>query len=475
MRGTPLLIQSRFRPIPVWTLAACATLAFSGCKSKQQTVVPPEVTEVKPVPEWVRQRPVSSAYYIGIGQCSKSRADFQATAKQNALNDLASEISVTVQGNSLLYTLDRSGAFNEEFLSTVRTRTDERVEGYEAVDGYDGPQDYWTYYRLDKAVYAKVVAERAQKAIGLALDLHGRAQNSLSQGDLRSAFNTELRALDAIKERWGENDLVELDGKNTPLANALFGSLQEMASGVRFNAQPAQVVLDLDHGFRRDLDIAATYTKGGHALAQLPLLFSFPKNPVEAATARITDARGHASVTVSGVDLRAKPMEVVVRLDLEALKGEGFDAAMIKPVLASLTVPEMHVPIDPVLPKVFVSGTERSMAKPLTDGPCTLALKEELANMGFRATDRKSDAELLLELTANAAPAGESNGFHTATLDLELVARDRNGAVLYQGGRQGIKGIQLTDEKAGTDAFKKATGAVRTDLFPAMITAVIQH
>jgi|JI10StandDraft_1071094.scaffolds.fasta_scaffold09576_11 hypothetical protein len=467
--------NSMRKPLRHLAFAAFAVVVFAGCKSRQNTTDVAETPVTRPVPEWVQQRPASSLYYIGIGQCPKSRADFQSTAKQNALNDLASEISVTVQGNSLLYTLDRTGAFNEEFLNTVRTRTDEKIAGYEAVDSYDGPQDYWTYYRLDKEAYAKLVADRTQKAIALAVDLHGRAQTSLAQGDLRTAFNTELRALDAIKERWGENDMVELNGTTTSLANALFSSLQNMASGVRFSAQPDPLTLNLANGFQRELAIAATYTNGGQAMAQLPIIVSFPKHSGEAEMNKATDAQGHASALVNGIDLSAKPMEVIVRLDLEALKGEGFDAVMMKPVLASLTLPEKRVPITVVLPKVFVTGTERNMARPVADGPCTAALKEELANAGFRATDRKADAELLLEITANAAPAGESNGFHTATLDLSLVARDRNGEVLYQGGRQGLKGIQLNDEKAGNDAFKKATAAVHTELFPAFLNAVIQQ
>ena len=46
-------------------------------------------------------------------------------AKESALNDLASEISVTVEGNSLLYTLESKDQFNETFTSTIKTSTNE--------------------------------------------------------------------------------------------------------------------------------------------------------------------------------------------------------------------------------------------------------------------------------------------------------------------------------------------------------------
>ena len=49
-----------------------------------------------PRPTWVSARPVTGGYYVGIGLANKNRPDAQEAAKKNALNDLASEISVTV-------------------------------------------------------------------------------------------------------------------------------------------------------------------------------------------------------------------------------------------------------------------------------------------------------------------------------------------------------------------------------------------
>ncbi len=134
------------------------------------------------------------------------------TAKKNALNDLASEISVTVEGNSLLYTLDRKNQFDETFTSTIKTSTSEQIEGFELVDTWENGTEYWTYYRLSKAEHARIKAERKARSIASALDLHGRSKAALASGDLRSAFDQDLRALLAMKEYWGENDVVDLDG-----------------------------------------------------------------------------------------------------------------------------------------------------------------------------------------------------------------------------------------------------------------------
>src|SRR5690606_35104670 len=195
-------------------------------------------------PAWGTARPVSGLEYTGVGTASKLRQDHQEAAKKNALNDLASEISVTVEGNSLLYTLDRKHQFDEEFTSTINTSTNERIEGYELVDSYEDANQYWIYYRLSKAEHARIKAERKQQAIGQATDLYGRAQAAMAKGDLRTAFDLDLRALIAMKEYWGENDQVTVEGREVPLANELFNDLQRMASGVRLAVLPERCVMD---------------------------------------------------------------------------------------------------------------------------------------------------------------------------------------------------------------------------------------
>ena len=64
--------------------------------------------EAQERPDWVKQRPVSSMHYIGIACVSKSEKDYMQKAKQQALNDLISEIKVNVVSTSLLHTLEEN-------------------------------------------------------------------------------------------------------------------------------------------------------------------------------------------------------------------------------------------------------------------------------------------------------------------------------------------------------------------------------
>ncbi len=470
-------VSFSYSALPVLCGLLLVILLFGACKSKQvATQVEVPVNKEAELPAWVRSRPVTDTYYIGIGQCPKGRADYLETAKKNALNDLASEISVTVEGNSLLYTLDRKQSFDEQYTSTIKTRTNEQLEGYELVDSYDGTNTYWTYYRLNKADYARLKAGRKQKAIDQATDLYSHAKTSLSGGDLKSAFDQDLRALIAMKDYWGDSDQVNADGKSLSLANQLFTDLQAMTSGVRLAVLPKRCALDYANHFKREMLITATYAEGGHALAQLPIVTTYPGISGAITESRNTDAEGHARTTVQRVDLAANAPEMVVRPDMNALVSKDLDPTFTTPLVGSLTIPEAHVPIDRTMPKVFTRSSEKNLGQPLADAGFTLAIKEALTSQGFRFTDKPTDADMEMMVTADTHEMGESNGFFTANLDASVTIRDRkSGETIYEGGRQSVKGIQLTYIKAGLDAYKKAGQGLGNDLVPALMNAILQQ
>ena len=462
--------------IRIWSIVmVCALIA---CKGRQQTHLPDETvvnTEAER-PDWVRSRPQSNGDYIGVGLASKGRSDHQETAKKNALNDLASEISVTVEGNSLLYTLDQRTHFDESFTSTIKTSTSEQIEGYELVDSWENGTEYWMYYRLSKAEHARIKAERKAMAIGTAKDLHARARTSIAAGDLKSAVDQELRALIAMKTYWGENDVVDLDGKQVPLVNEIYADLQRMTAGVRITALPERCELSYANHFKRELLISAEYSQGTTArdLVQMPLSITYAGLGGKVTEMRNTDIEGRALTTVQRVDPEAAASnDVVVRLDMDALVSKELEPALVKALITSLTVPELHVPIAVQMPRVHMRSQESNLGQPVGDAGIAILVREELTKKGFRFVDRETEADLLLQLIASTRQGGESAGFFSTYLDVTYSFRDRRTQeVVHEGAKQGVKGVQLDFAKAGLDAYKKAGQELRKDLVPAMMNAL---
>jgi len=98
----------------------------------------------------------------------------------------------------------------------------------------------------------------------------------------------------------------------------------------------------------------------------------------------------------------------------------------------------------------------------------------ELTSKGFRFVEKEAEADLLMTVTAGTREGGTSNGFYTAFLDLAIACKDRRTQdVVYTGGKQGVKGVQLAYEKAGIEAYKKAVQDIRQEVVPALMNAIL--
>jgi hypothetical protein len=265
-------------------------------------------------------------------------------------------------------------------------------------------------------------------------------------------------------------------GKPVSLSNQLFADLQAKTSGIRLTVLPERCALDYANHFKREMLITATFADGGHALAQLPIVTTYPGPDGAVTESRNTDGEGRARTTVQRVDLAATAPEMVVRPDMDALVSKDLDPAFTIPLLGSLTIPEAHVPIDRTMPKVFIRSSEKNLGQPLTDAGLALPIKEALTSQGFRFTGKYAEADMEMTVTADTHAMGESNGFFTANLDASVTVRDRrSGETVYEGGQQNVKGIQLTYAKAGLDAYKKGVQDLRTGLVSALMNAILQQ
>ncbi|MEO1253924.1 MAG: LPP20 family lipoprotein, partial [Bacteroidota bacterium] len=135
----------------------------SSCKTYQPPTPsqPLQKEELIPStqPDWVLRKPSTPGYYIGVGNAPLADPDYQANAKLEALDDLASEISVTVESSSLLSQVENSAGFQEQFRSAIKSTTDQSIELHEQVDSWSGERYYWLQYRLNQAEFKRLRTE----------------------------------------------------------------------------------------------------------------------------------------------------------------------------------------------------------------------------------------------------------------------------------------------------------------------------
>lgn len=450
-----------------------AMIGLMGCKGSKSVQLETPVAVERP--GWLVERPMSGLYYTGIGYGSKARPDFQEAAKKNALNDLASEISVNIEGNSLLYTLERAYKFEEEFTSTIQATTSELLEGYEMVDSWSNANEYWVYYRLDKAEHARLKALRRKRAMDKAKDLYLKGEDNLRAGNIREAFDNQLRGLLAMKDHWNEQSEVDVSGEKVYLGNVMFGRLQDMAANIRLGVLPQRAVLDLTNDFRRELRVEAEYHDDELTtnLSQLPLLIETPRNGRVFKERRTVDSDGVLLFEIKNVD-PTQHEDARLTVDMDALISDDFKDPLVNSLVKTLTAVTVDVPVEIVMPKVFMVSKERNFGRDLLEHPgVSGALKQAMTERGFTFTTA-ANADLIVNLKASTRKGGEMSGFYTAYLDLEIIfERVSDGSVIHQTSEKSIKGVQLNWRKAGTEAYKKGAEQMSKRIVPQMVESLL--
>ncbi|HRD53983.1 MAG TPA: hypothetical protein PKY96_15190, partial [Flavobacteriales bacterium] len=246
-------------------------------------------------------------------------------------------------------------------------------------------------------------------------------------------------------------------------------------SGIRLALLPDRMDLDYGNGFRREVMVTATYGENGRGrdLPQLPLRITYAGLDGAVTEQKNTDSEGRLRTSVRRVAVAQAGNDFVVRPDMDALVSKDLEPELVKALVGSLSVPQARAAITVRMPRVFMRATETNLGVAVGEAGLAPVMREELTRSGFRIVDREAEADLTLHLTCSTRSGGEANGFHTAFLDANWNFRDRKtNETVKDGVKQNVKGIQLSAEKAGIDAYKKAAQDVRKEIVPAIMNAL---
>lgn len=194
------------------------------------------------MPDWVKQRPVSSLYYIGIGRVSKAEKDYERLAKQKALEDLASELKVQVSSNSLLRTLEAQGGdIDSRFEETVQLSVCEEMEKFHLAGTWQDEREYWVYYELSVIDYGEYTTRRRQEAIARGYDFWLKGKSALDAGEPMTALEFWVKGLQVVQPVVNEELRCSHEGQQIDVACELYGSVKNIFAGVVLKADSSSV------------------------------------------------------------------------------------------------------------------------------------------------------------------------------------------------------------------------------------------
>ena len=181
-------------------------------------------------PEWVRKRPISQEFYVGIGMARKDRpaAEYTEGARNVALNDIASQITVSISSDVLRTVLEKNEQLEDEFQSRIRASTTAELEGVQLVDTYETDEEYWVYCRLSRSDYEARRAGKLNAAATQSLDLYTRGRQAEREGKTGLALGLYGQAFGPIEKYLAEPLVVQSEGRSVYLVNEVYTSLRTL-------------------------------------------------------------------------------------------------------------------------------------------------------------------------------------------------------------------------------------------------------
>jgi hypothetical protein len=427
----------------------------------------PKITQpVTPRPDWVNSRPIIPGYYIGIGAALKTHNihQYQQTAKQNALSDLAGEISVSISSNSVLHAFESKLGFREDFSSTIQARTQEELEGFDIVDTWEDNDYYWVYYRLSAARHREIKETRKNNAVRLSLGLFENAVDNREKGNLRMSIVQMINSMEAIKNYFDEPLPAEFRNKNIQLGNEIFNELT--ATIAQLEIMPGQSPI----GVKRGQDVPGSLLRfqvinqATGPVSDFPLLAAYSERPVRNNRNR-TGSDGFAHFGIDVVRSVKSFETFTVRPDIESILAEATTDPMMRRLVNRFTLPEGIVRINISRPVIMLIAAENNIDTEYRGATLRESFRKKALEEGYTIGDNPAITDYIVRITASTIPDGESGTYKNALLTGTISAELPDGSIVYFRELDGFRGSHFDFNRAGEEAFRQVVRRMESSFF----------
>ena len=124
-----------------YAILILAVILLNACSGTKK------IEETNPKPGWVLNRPITQAYYTGIGIAKKwgTPDNYKSEARQKALADMAGQVNAKISSTSVLHKVEDRSGINEIYSSCIKSSSLEYLEGYQEADSYEDENYYYVY------------------------------------------------------------------------------------------------------------------------------------------------------------------------------------------------------------------------------------------------------------------------------------------------------------------------------------------
>jgi hypothetical protein len=449
-------------------LAGCSPSAINQSKKASQSP--------RPKPAWASAKPTQDAYYIGIGRGIKQpKYDHIQAAKKSALEDLISEIKVTITSTTALTTIDADQKFKEKYEQLIQTTAADEIEEFEQIDAWENDKNYFVYYRLSKARYKEIKDEKKRNAVSQALDFFKKAKQAERNNDVVLSLGFYYQGFRAIEKYLAEPIRLDFEGKEILLTNEIISSMQLMLEKMKLTASPSEIQINRRVDQNSQSVMLKLVDKGsGRAIPDMPLRAAFDKGSGEVFPDYKTDAAGQAKMLLTKISSRDLEQTVGVSVNLLAFAGSN-PSEIYSLVSSKMVTPKAEVLMKVQRPVVYMTSIEKSLGVNKSNAQVSNKIKNYLTSNGFEFTEAKEKADFLLDIMADSEKGAVSGSLYTTFVTAVIrVAIAQNNKEIYATTLDRIKGYSLDYERSSQEAYNRSIETLEKEKLPQLLNAILQ-
>ncbi len=180
---------------------------MTGCSTQKKEA---ELLELSK-PQWLKERPVSTSYFYGIGISPKvgGQVYYEEQAREKALADISKQISTQIKSDQSYYRMEDGTGVYEYIQSRVRATSEEFLEGYELLDEWEDLNNRFAFYRLSKSEFYARKAKRKEEALQLGFQKYELAQEAQQRNDIITALEQYAASIDAVSGYMNEATIIQ--------------------------------------------------------------------------------------------------------------------------------------------------------------------------------------------------------------------------------------------------------------------------
>ena len=418
-----------------WFLMTCSPRMASH--SSGPSVAAQSAPPVTQRPDWVISKPVKAGYYLGVGSAKTNQPGYHRIAKDKALEDMLTEISVTIHSTSFLYQSEFGKQFSERYEAFIKTSSLEELSAFEPLYSWTGDNEYWVSYGISKSRYHELKAQKTEAALTMALGHLKAARADEDGGRFLTAIQQYLKTIDALKAYLNEPFTTRIEEEEQVIVTYCRNAIQAILNDLKIGEE--QIVFS---PVKRMPGTATIYCRGfavrGFKLNGFGRHF-------------ISNQKGQVFIEM---DVLKGSQVVTLTTSREMLSAYGGEDFIADELINSLHFPVFTIPVT-VTPVMFYIMEELPSQH---TGNHWVSLKSELVNaitahgLGLSENPQKADFSLTGKVTIRQGP--ETNGLYVCWADLEVFFYNSSDNLVYGDQLAGIKGIHSSYDAAAITAVE---------------------